>query len=59
MGQKDVSGMKISVGDCWLKDKILKGSETTRDDSNGNKCTTSYKKLGKNSTLEDLVDIYF
>ena len=45
MEQKDVSGTKILVGDCKLKDKVLTGSEETRDGSNGNKCTTTYKKL--------------
>ena len=46
MGQKDKSGIQVSVGDCWLKDKILKGTEATRDTSNGNQCTSSYKKFG-------------
>ena len=34
------------TGDCWLKDKILNGNEPTRDDSNGNRCTTYYKSRG-------------
>ena len=45
MEQKDVSGTQIMVGDCKLKDKVLTGSEATRDDSYGDKCTTTYKKL--------------
>ena len=30
------------TGDCWLKDKLLRGNEQTRDDTNGNRCTTYY-----------------
>ena len=30
-------------GDCWLKDKILDGSEPSRDTTTGNQCTTYYQ----------------
>ena len=30
------------TGDCWLKDKLLRGNEQTRDDTHGNRCTTYY-----------------
>ena len=53
--QKDVSGTKISMGDCMLKDKVLTGSEATQDDSNGNKCTTTYKKLSGRSIFLILI----
>ena len=35
-----------NTGDCWLKDKILHGTEATRNDSNGNQCTTYFKVKG-------------
>ena len=35
----------FTIGDCWLKDKILTGDEPTRDDMNGNRCTTYFVAL--------------
>ena len=41
---------KFEVGDCWLKDKLFKQEEASKDTSSGNKCTT-YFKSGNSSIL--------
>ena len=33
-------------GNCWLKDKILHGTEPTRNNSNGSQCTSYFKVYG-------------
>ena len=32
----------LHTGDCWLKDKIFKQEEDSKDSSAANKCTTYY-----------------
>ena len=44
------------AGDCWPKDKILGGSEPTRNDSNGNQCTSYFKVKGMWADLESLFE---
>ena len=44
----------FEVGDCWLKDKLFKQEEASKDTSSGNKCTTYFKSgnsIGFNSII--------
>ena len=42
-----------NTGDCWIKDKVLDGTEPTRDDSNRNQCTSYYKTFSGKTSSND------